>query len=162
MAERSCQLASSAHCNFRTAGGCDRPAAMDCSMWATPADERARRERVAKIARDAGLASDATVLTPRLDRDLREHAGKLPAEHWTRSDLTAQETLLAWLESKVGVDGAAEVKTLLAERPEEKDGRPETRGDRSGFERVWFWGNSRLSGDDRGQLAGIIHRGRRA
>src|SRR5665213_193504 len=159
MSEQSCQLAASAHCNFRTAAGCDRPATMDCSMWGTPADERARRERVAKIARDAGIASDAAPkLTARLDRDMRENAGRLPAEHWTRSDLTAQETLLAWLESKVGVDGAAEAKALLAERPEEKDGRPETRGDRSGFERVWFWGNSRLSGDDRGQLETLLTR----
>ena len=161
----TCLLAPKIACSWRGAGGsCGRDtSATDCIMDSngavTPAQRPQRERDLRRHGERQRAASDATPkLTPRLDADLRENAGRLPAEHWTRSDLTAQETLLAWLESKVGVDGAAEAKALLAERPEEKDGRPETRGDRSGFERVWFWGNSRLSGDDRGQLETLLTR----
>src|SRR5665213_9729 len=149
----SCQLARSAHCNFRTAAGCDRPSTTDCSMCATPADEQARRARVARIARDAGMAFDAAPkLTPRLDRDARANAGRLPDDHHTRSDLTPFERVLALIENRLGPDGAAEAKKLIVEPPEDDPDKSRTRGDRDALTRLQLWARERLGPNDLSDL----------
>ncbi|HZK90555.1 MAG TPA: hypothetical protein VFC56_10450 [Stellaceae bacterium] len=129
---KSCQLAASAHCNFRSAGGCDRPATMDCAMWGTAADERARRERVAKIARDA-------------DPD------------YLRTDLEPFTRVMMFLAHKLGDDAAEEARLLITKNPDaDNDDKPETRSDHNPLDRLFLWARERLSPDDRSELEQML------
>jgi len=165
----TCLLAPKIACSWRGAGGsCGRDtSATDCIMDSrqlpkTPA-QRMQRERDTRrhgerqrAASDAGLASDATVLTPRLDADLAQHGGNLPLDHHERGDLSNLEKLLAWLAIKTDVAKAAEVKELIFDPPEEDQNYPWTRSDYSVADRLFIWGSHNLSGEQKSDFENLV------